>query len=701
MSGPNSSPNSPASPPFSPPRSQSPESQQTSASSPQSDNPDQQALKYTVASHSVRITKHGYAIDPADLRYPEVANNLTLGARRASDQSFDSGQVAHQILALIRGFWSQPAYPKGRLVGRTDKRTSIDSILAEFAQYPTYPHRDTFGSIAKERLQKRGTKRGLRSRAHLTKVRLHKEHPPHTNDHSQSSSSSASDSGQFYDDILTRSITEKFATLSPPTSTPRTTSSTPHSSAPSSPSVAGGKKDDSSGSASSLLSLFMSQKNAPTRSPQLAGANSYHSWLPQDKEEIGELVLGMLKQMEKVFSAESRIVYVSSPCIVLGDIHGNLTDLRTYERSLWPKAPICVTSNYLFLGDYVDRGEYSVECVLYLFAMKHISPKRFYLLRGNHEVATIQKQYTFARECEMKFGSMGKQIWKSFNRVFDLMPLAAVIDEQIFCAHGGIPRSISDIRQLAREIPSPLDNPEVQCPSAWEILWNDPITDSELIGMIEMDNAVVTQTQITQTQPTPDGTELITTTSGTTSIASETAAKNAPNSSAEQQQQEALNEADSILTREPSVALSFYIKPDDQDQHQGSKPLSAAAKEAARESNDGGGNTLRSVPSDTSSIASASPAQMVNDGFVANIKRGTAYLFSDQAIKNFLRLNKFSHVIRAHEVIPTGFAFHGDGHVITIFSSSKYCGLNNQAACAMVDHERIRILRLDTGDGGE
>lgn len=85
-----------------------------------------------------------------------------------------------------------------------------------------------------------------------------------------------------------------------------------------------------------------------------------------------------------------------------------------------------------FMGDYVDRGEHSVECILYLLAMKTLLPERFHLTRGNHEIRYIQQQFTFARECQDKFGvTTGNNIWEALNQVFDCMPLCSVIDDAV------------------------------------------------------------------------------------------------------------------------------------------------------------------------------------------------------------------------------------------------------------------------------
>ena len=87
---------------------------------------------------------------------------------------------------------------------------------------------------------------------------------------------------------------------------------------------------------------------------------------------------------------------------ILGDIHGNLRDLMTFEDQLWRMSPHCMSSNLVFAGDYVDRGEYGIECILYLFALKILNPNQVFLLRGNHEIRSIQRQFTFEKECNEK-----------------------------------------------------------------------------------------------------------------------------------------------------------------------------------------------------------------------------------------------------------------------------------------------------------
>ena len=111
--------------------------------------------------------------------------------------------------------------------------------------------------------------------------------------------------------------------------------------------------------------------------------------------------------------------------------------------------------DFLFLGDYVNRGKSYLE-VLSFFAMKAMLPNKVFLLRGNHETRDVngwEEHYgdrSFIYQCRARFGDeLGYRIWEQANLVFDRMPLAAVIDQDIFCVHGGIPRHVSKTSLLS------------------------------------------------------------------------------------------------------------------------------------------------------------------------------------------------------------------------------------------------------------
>ena len=183
----------------------------------------------------------------------------------------------------------------------------------------------------------------------------------------------------------------------------------------------------------------------------------------------------LISKTIEAFSNEQMLLKVSSPTVVIGDIHGQFPDLRDkiLTRTDWTnQGP---SENLLFLGDYVDRGSYSVECITLLFCLKCMYPNSVFLLRGNHECETITKIYGFYDECVNKYSDY---VWKMFISAFNMMPCAAIIDEKIFCCHGGIPmiESLDEINEIKR--PCPIPERGLLC----DIVWADPDEDIKYYG---------------------------------------------------------------------------------------------------------------------------------------------------------------------------------------------------------------------------
>ncbi|PIK39736.1 Serine/threonine-protein phosphatase BSU1 [Apostichopus japonicus] len=301
-------------------------------------------------------------------------------------------------------------------------------------------------------------------------------------------------------------------------------------------------------------------------------------WAAVDMLSLARCLLSVCRDAEKLFREEKRLVRLSAPTYILGDLHGNFHDLVCFEKAFWRMGPLLTPCSFLFLGDYVDRGDHGVEVVAYLFAQKILAPDKFTLIRGNHELRKVQEMFTFKSECVKKFGkTVGKQVWDAINTCFDAMPIAALVDDKIFCVHGGVPSPETGFKVLSdiNSIPVPLNDAENESRLAWELMWNDPV---------KME----------------------------------------------------------LLSEDQKTDLDS------------------------------------------------------SKGFLFNKRRGTGHIFSCTALEKFLNSNNLSHVVRAHEVQEAGFQVLQKGKLLTVFSSSHYCGGSNEAACILADRHKLRTIRLDT-----
>lgn len=167
----------------------------------------------------------------------------------------------------------------------------------------------------------------------------------------------------------------------------------------------------------------------------------------------------------EILIKEPNVLNVPAPVTICGDIHGQIYDL--FE--LLKIGGLPPFTNYLFMGDYVDRGYHSVETVSYLLCLKIKYPENVWLLRGNHESRQITQVYGFYDECIRKFGT--PSVWRTFTDLFDLLPISAIVNNSTFCCHGGLSPSFDTIDQL-REIDRRVEVPHegIMC----DVLWSDP-----------------------------------------------------------------------------------------------------------------------------------------------------------------------------------------------------------------------------------
>ena len=159
-------------------------------------------------------------------------------------------------------------------------------------------------------------------------------------------------------------------------------------------------------------------------------------------------------------------------------MHGQYSDLlRLFEYGGFPP-----DANYLFLGDYVDRGKQGLEVICLLLAYKVKYPENFFMLRGNHECSSISRIYGFYDECKRRYNI---KLWRVFCDVFNCLPFAAIVDEKVFCIHGGPSPELKDMQQIMA-IKRPTDIPDVGM--LCDFLWSDP--DTDVSGWGENDRGV-------------------------------------------------------------------------------------------------------------------------------------------------------------------------------------------------------------------
>ncbi|XP_047966880.1 serine/threonine-protein phosphatase BSL3-like isoform X3 [Salvia hispanica] len=242
---------------------------------------------------------------------------------------------------------------------------------------------------------------------------------------------------------------------------------------------------ESATAARKLLDRQMSINSVPKK--VIAHLLKPRGWKPPvrrqfflDCNEIADLC----DSAERIFASEPSVLQLKAPIKIFGDLHGQFGDLmRLFDEYGSPStAGDIAYIDYLFLGDYVDRGQHSLETITLLLAMKVEHPNQIHLIRGNHEAADINALFGFRIECIERMGERdGIWAWHRINRLFNWLPLAALIEKKILCMHGGIGRSINHVEQI-ENIQRPIAM-EAGSIVLMDLLWSDPTENDSVEGL--------------------------------------------------------------------------------------------------------------------------------------------------------------------------------------------------------------------------
>ena len=187
--------------------------------------------------------------------------------------------------------------------------------------------------------------------------------------------------------------------------------------------------------------------------------DSIHESLPFTNQEIFDLI----KEVKPLLEKDHSLIRIRSPCKIFGNIHGVYTDLMRYFESFGNPSDDNQMGDinvmqYIFLGDFCDRGLYSLEVILLLFALKVKYPDFIYLIRGHHEDKFINEKYGLGDECHDRLLDNIKNplsIFANINKAFDYLPFGILLDNNILMVHGGIGSSINtldDIENIKRPV---------------------------------------------------------------------------------------------------------------------------------------------------------------------------------------------------------------------------------------------------------
>lgn len=175
-----------------------------------------------------------------------------------------------------------------------------------------------------------------------------------------------------------------------------------------------------------------------------------------------------------ILDSEPNLVRLQGKTHIFGDIHGQVFDLIDILDS---KVAPLEEANYLFLGDYVDRGPFGPEVLALLLTLKLCYPKKVALLRGNHETREMTESFNFRRQCLDLFGDL--EMYDKTMELFDLLPVACCVNGEYLCMHGGVSVELTSLNRINR---INRKREPVAEDLLLDLLWADPHEDKDARG---------------------------------------------------------------------------------------------------------------------------------------------------------------------------------------------------------------------------
>ncbi|ANB14422.1 phosphoprotein phosphatase PP4 catalytic subunit PPH3 [Sugiyamaella lignohabitans] len=363
---------------------------------------------------------------------------------------------------------------------------------------------------------------------------------------------------------------------------------------------------------------------------------------------------------QELLIEEGNVQLVHTPVTICGDIHGQFHDLLT----LFSIGGECPTTSYLFLGDFVDRGFYSLESFLLLLCLKVRYPDSITLIRGNHESRQITSAYGFYDECLRKYGSAS--VWRLCCNVFDYLSLSALVGGPggVFCVHGGLSpaiQNLNEIRHIDRKQEVPHDGP--MC----DLLWSDP---DDSLDMTNENKDDIYDNELNENGNGHDADEEDAGTN-TNYRVNHAGSGNGTGSSGES-----------------SEGMRSDSNSNDEDIY---SPVSSPdiGLNGLYDLSKSGGN--RSTLQSMAASWGVSP-------------RGAGYLFGSLPVHQFNHINNTSLIARAHQLVLEGYKEMFDNQLVTVWSAPNYCyRCGNVAAILNIDdnyERRYSIFHAQEADQG-